>query len=79
MEGSFSRAKSARSRRADSVSSLVREREFFIDSLLVRIHFIIMMFRWFGLAPWGFEFPFPGSPVCTLLQGLLEMKNTHRP
>ena len=37
------------------------EREFFIDSLLVRIHFIIVMIRWTGLAPWEFEFPFPGS------------------
>ena len=37
------------------------EREFFIDNLLVRIHFIIVMIRWTGLAPWEFEFPFPGS------------------
>jgi len=29
-----------------------REREFYIDSLLVRIHFIIVMIRWSGLAPW---------------------------
>jgi len=27
-------------------------REFFIDNLLVRIHFIIVMIRWTGLAPW---------------------------
>jgi len=27
------------------------KREFFIDSLLVRIHFIIVMIRWTGLAP----------------------------
>jgi len=27
------------------------EREFFIDNLLVRIHFIIVMIRWTGLAP----------------------------
>ena len=27
-----------------------REREFFIDNLLVRIHFIIVMIRWTGLA-----------------------------
>ena len=38
-----------------------REREFFIDNLLVRVHFIIVMIRWTGLAPWEFEFPFPGS------------------
>ena len=28
-----------------------REREFFIDNLLVRIHFIIVMIRWTGPAP----------------------------
>jgi len=31
-----------------------REREFFIDNLLVRIHFIIEMIGWTGLAPWEF-------------------------
>ena len=35
------------------------ERELFIDNLLVRIHLIIVMIRWTGLMPWGFEFPFP--------------------
>jgi len=35
------------------------QREFFIDNLLVRILFIIVMIRWTGLAPWEFEFPFP--------------------
>ena len=39
------------------------EREFFIDNLLVRIHFIIEMIWWTGLAPWEFEFPFPGSLI----------------
>ena len=29
------------------------EIEFFIDNLLVRIHFIIEMIRWTGLAPWA--------------------------
>ena len=42
-------------------SSTCAEREFFIDNLLVRIHFIIVMMRWTGLAPWEFELPFPGS------------------
>ena len=28
-----------------------REREFFIDNLLVRIHFTIVMIRWTSLAP----------------------------
>jgi len=32
------------------------KREFFIDNLLVRIHVIIVMIRWTGLAPWEFEF-----------------------
>jgi len=36
------------------------EREIFIDNLLVRNHFIIVMIRWTGLAPWECEFPFPG-------------------
>ena len=30
-----------------------REREFFIDNLLVRNHFINVMIRWIGLAPWS--------------------------
>ena len=34
---------------------LALEREFFIDNLLVRIHFIIEMIWWTGLAPWEFE------------------------
>ena len=38
-----------------------------IDNLLVRIHFIIVMIRWTGLAPWGFEFPFPGSLSSTFI------------
>ena len=28
------------------------EREFFSDNLPVRIHFIIVMIKWTGLAPW---------------------------
>ena len=45
-----------------------QEREFFIDNLLVRIHFIIVMIRWNGLAPWEFGFPFPpGSLTSTFL------------
>ena len=30
-------------------------REFCIDNLLVRSHFIILMIRWTGLAPWEFD------------------------
>ena len=33
--------------------ALPPERAFFIDNLLVRLHFIIVMIRWTGLAPWG--------------------------
>ena len=44
-----------------------REREFFIDNLLVRIHFIIMMIRWTGLAPWKFEFFFQAASVFSNL------------
>ena len=40
-----------------------REREFFIDNLLVQI----LMMRWTGLAPWEFELPFPGSLTFTFL------------
>ena len=46
-----------------------REREFFIDNLLVQIHFIIEMIKWAGLAPWEFEFPFSGSLISTCLAG----------
>jgi hypothetical protein len=46
------------------------EREFFIDNLMVQIHFIIVMIRWTGLAPWGFEFPSPCSLTSTFLGGL---------
>ena len=38
-------------------------------NLLVRIHFIIVVIRWTGLAPWEFEFPFPGSLTSTLGAG----------
>jgi len=43
------------------------EREFFIDNLLFRIHFNIVMIRWTGLAPWEFGFLFPGSLTSTFL------------
>jgi len=46
------------------------ERAFFLDNLLVRIHFIIVMIRWTGLAPWEFEFTFPGSLIFTFLVSL---------
>ena len=46
------------------------EREFFVDNLLVRIHFIIAVIRWTRLVPpQPFEFPFPGSLTSTFLPG----------
>jgi len=59
--------------RHDEAHSLVRleERESslltFVDNLLVRIHFIIVMIWWTGLAPWEFEFLFPGSHTSTFV------------
>jgi len=44
-----------------------KEIEFFLDNLLVRIHFVVEMIRWTGLAPWEFEFLFPGSLTSTFL------------
>ena len=41
--------------------------ELCIDNLLVRVHCIIEMVRWNGLAPWEFEFPFPGILTSTFL------------
>ena len=49
---------------------LVPVRRFFIDNLQVRIHFIIVMIRWTGLAPWEFEFRSPGSLTSTFLEFL---------
>ena len=48
-----------------------KEREFFIDNLLVRNHLIIVMMRWTGLAPWGFELTsYPCVPdSCTASAG----------
>jgi len=50
---------SFRSTAAACCPTCQREREFFIDNLLVRIHYIIVMMKWTGLAPWEFE----GQPV----------------
>ena len=57
------RARPARARRRRPSSAA--EREIFIDNLLVRIHYIIVMIKWTGLAPWEFVFPFP---VCRMVQ-----------
>ena len=53
------------------------EREFFIDKLLVRIHFITVMIRWTGLTPCEFEFRFPGSLPSTVL-GKMVLTNQYR-
>ena len=42
--------------------------EFFIDNLLVRMHFIIVMIGWTGLAPWEFESPLSGSLISAFLK-----------
>ena len=39
------------------------DRDVLINNLLVRIHFVIVMIRWTGLAPWVFESPLPGAPT----------------
>ena len=54
------------------------ERKFFIDNLLVGTHFIIEMFCWTGLAPWEFEFHFPGSLISTFLVGVAGMPSMLR-
>jgi hypothetical protein len=40
-----------------------RERDLVTDNLQVRMHYIIEMIWWAGLAPWEFELPFPGSLI----------------
>ena len=52
---------SAKSPEVANTARTCSQREFFNDNLLIRIHFIIVMIRWTGLAPWEFEFPVPGS------------------
>ena len=62
---SSSRAPPRQVTRANPPKVAPPEREIFIENLLVRIHFNIVMMRWTGLAPWEFEFPFPGSLTST--------------
>ena len=56
-----------------------REREFVIDNPLVRIHLIIVMIRWTGLAPWEFEPPFPCSLTPTNLGEIAHGREWPRP
>ena len=51
--------------KVDNAQKVNIERKFFIDNLLVRIHLIIEMIWWAGLAPWEPEFHFPGSRIST--------------
>ena len=51
MSGRFARWKSSFSSTCVRVPDSGREREFFIDNLMVRIHFMIDMIWWTGLAP----------------------------
>ena len=55
-----------------------RERDFFAGNLLVRIRLIIVMIRWIGLAPWEFEYHYPGSLASTFL-GTREIPSSLRP
>ena len=41
----------------------VQKERILIDNLLVRILIDTEMIWWTGLAPWEFEFPFPGSLI----------------
>ena len=47
-------------RRGEEARRLARTmaRDTLEDNLQVRIHFVIVMIRWTGLAPWAFEFHF---------------------
>ena len=45
----------------------IRERELFIDNLLVRIHLIFEMIWRTGLAPWEFDLSCPGSLISTCI------------
>jgi len=49
----FERPRARPAAEHDSASAASAARESFI----VRIHFIIAMIRWTGLAPWEFQFP----------------------
>ena len=68
MPGTESDASCPQGRLHMELNSLYREREFFIDNLLIRVHCIIVMIRWTGFAPWEFKFSFPGSFTCTFLE-----------
>ena len=49
----------------EGTRGFMREKQFFVDNLLVRNHFIIVMIMWNGFAPWKFEVPCPGDLAST--------------
>jgi len=63
-------------RAAVGAGSVSHPREFFIGNLLVRIHFIIVMIRWAGLALWEFQLPFRGSLTSAFLEATTHHKAT---
>ena len=52
-----------------------REREYCLDNLLDRIHFIIVLIGWTGLAPWDFEILFQVAFHLYLPQGIMRKHN----
>ena len=65
----FQQARGKRTSWSRLPSRSLPERDFFIDNLLVRIHFIVVMMRWSGLAPLEFVSSFPGSLTSTFRRG----------
>ena len=59
-----------------ATSSLARE--LFLDNLVVRIHFIVEIIWWTGLALWEVEFPLSSSLVSTFLNTLTTPRDTFR-
>jgi len=53
----------------DGLIGASRERDFSIDNVLVQVYSIIELIWWTGLAPWEFQFPFPGSRTPTFYAG----------
>ena len=64
---------------ADARGIPLPERESFIENMLIRIHCIILMMRWTGLALCEFEFPFPGSLTSTFLHPPTAPEGSSRP
>ena len=60
-----------------SVRHHLPQREFFIDSLLVQIHFIIELIWWTGLAPSEFEFHLPHPPSLSTFNKITPHTEPH--